>query len=532
MTARPCCALLLLALVLSMSAPAGAVTVRGRVAGGTGYLIAGTSAAGEGVSQKLGTAGTFALVFPGTSAAGASLQLVGPDGHYFGPVVLRHRGRTAYLTLAGRSVNLGPITLADGYARAKRQAAARVVDRRHVASADASGRPVGAGRLGVVAAAPGGSVRRAGSPGQHEQGADDDGDGIINAFDADDDGDLVLDNNDQDNSGESGGIFSTLFVDLAQSLNANIGEVTAAAIDAIIADHLNLIFFFDDGQFPDETIASADVDCFTLPYCARGTGTAIMGGLSESSPDLPRGQPWINYDPNGDGLPNLEPIVSHDGHSVHAASILPHATTAEMAPGDAYTVIFTTATGTHALPRSLPPYFVTTPAVVSYDAGAGPQTVTYPVASGAPGTGGNPIAMTSESLTLTLYRPQRPGIAGAESAAYVDVGHLHYGIPLDVNNQEVACAGDYSGLSPTLTAADGSGGDFALQLFPLTDAADDAAPDPARTISFTIDLGSCLRRAGADPTGLTISLGITATGESRPGGVDRTAQMLNVRLPG
>jgi hypothetical protein len=507
--------------------------VKGKVRGGAGFTVIGTSAAGEGVSRTLGPDGSFALVFPGPSARGASLQLIGPGGRYFGPIVLRHRADTAFVALAGRSINLGAVVLGEGYATPRRRLPRSAVSRSRIARADAAGRPLGAGRLGVVAAAGGGVRRVAAAEAGEGAGEDPDGDGIVNAFDADDDGDLVLDNTDPDNRGESGGMFSTLFVEnLAQSLNANVGAIDPAAIDVLVRDHLNLVFFFDDAQFAGQAIVSADVDCFTLPYCAPGTGTAELTGVSESAPDLPRGRPWVDYDPNGDGLPNLEPIPGFTGGPVHATSIRPLSTTAEIMPGDAFDVIFTTPTGTIRLPRSLPPYFVTTPAVVSYDGGSGPQAISYPVAPGAPGTASAPIAMASERLTLTFYRPQRPAIAGAESGAYVDMGHLHYGIPLTAGGGEVACAGDYTDLSPTLVDAGAASGDFALQLFPLTDTADDAAPGSDRTLSFTIDLGACLRRASVDPTGQILHLGLTATGESRPGGVDRAAQTLWVHLPG
>jgi hypothetical protein len=514
-------------------APAlAAKTVRGTVTGGDGFVVIGTSAGGEGVSQRLGQDGRFALAFPGRSARGASLQLVGPDGRYFGPIVLRHRPGKAFVTLSGKSVNLGTIVLGQGVAAPVRPAPKRAVALGRVAHADQEGRPVGAGRLGVVAAS-GGSARHAvaGEPGDGP-GDDLDGDGIVNAFDADDDGDLVLDNVDADNSHESGGVFSTLFEDLGQSLNVNVGQVTPEAIDALMRDHLNLVFFFDDAQLEGRTILSADVDCHTLPYCAPGTGTAELTGISESSPDLPTGSPWIAYDPNGDGFPNLEPITSIDGRPVHAASIRPLVTTGQIAAGDSFDVVFTTSTGTVRLPRSLPPYFVTVPAIVGYDGGSGPQSIAYPIAPGAPGTASNPIPMTSETLAVVFYRPQRPAIAGAESGDYVDMGHLHYGVPVYGGGGEAACAGYYSALSPTLAEGASSGTDFALQLFPLTDTASDAAPSADRTLAFTIDLGACLRRAGVDPTGLTLQVNLTATGESRPGGVDRAAQMLTVRLPG
>ena len=521
--------------VVLAATPAGAVTIKGKLKSGQGFVVVGTSATGEGIKQTIGADGAFKLAFPGTQARGATLQLVSPSGRYFGPIVLRQRGGKAYIALAGKAANLGTIVLHEGYASPRKAIAGRLVDRKQVATADAHGRPLGAGRLGVVAA--GASLRRSvaredGGGQTINPGADDDGDGIVNAFDADDDGDLRLDGVDADNSHESGGVFSTLFIeDLAQTLNVSVGAVTPAAIDALVHDHLNLVFFFDDEQLAGRTITSADVDCGTLPYCAPGTGTAEFGGVSESPPDLFHG-PWVNYDLKGDGLPNLEPITSHDGRGVHVASIRPLVTTAEIGPGDAFDVVFTTTTGVVRLPRSLPPYFVTVPAAISYDGGGGSQPITYPVAPGAPGTGGNPIALATEQLTLTFHRPQRPAIPGAESGAYVDMGHLHYGIPLNAGNREVACAGDYSNLSPTLTAASPANPDFAFQLFPLTDSADDAEPSADNTLSFTIDLGSCLRRAGVDPAGQTLHLTLTATGESRPGGVDRAAQMITVRLPG
>ena len=142
----------------------------------------------------------------------------------------------------------------------------------------------------------------------HSPGSDPDGDGIVNAYDADDDGDLVLDNEDPDNSGEHGGVFSTLFVTLNNSLNANVGTVTRSAIDASVHDNMNVIFFFDQRELEGRTIQSANVDCHTLPYCAPHVGTGESTGVSESSPALPRG-PWVNYDPDGDGFPNLEPIT-------------------------------------------------------------------------------------------------------------------------------------------------------------------------------------------------------------------------------
>jgi hypothetical protein len=98
--------------------------------------------------------------------------------------------------------------------------------------------------------------------------------------------------------------------------------------------------------------------------------------------------------------------------------------------------------------------------------------------------------------------------------------------------QEFGCGpGAYSALSPTLHPA-GSSDNKGAALWPLLDTADDAAPDPSRKLSFTLDLGGCLRSHGIDPAGKLLNLPLTAVGEARPGGMDRAAQSIWVCLPG
>ena len=154
---------------------------------------------------------------------------------------------------------------------------------------------------------------------------------------------------------------------------------------------------------------------------------------------------------------------------------------------------------------------------------------------GTPGeSSGNPIVLESERLTLTFWRPQRLSIPGVDRGTFTDMGHLHYGVVPGGLPQEVSCAGSYANLSPTLTAEPSTGvfPSQGAELFPLADSADDAAPDPARTLSFTVDLGACLRAGRIDPAGRTVELTLTAAGEARSGGQDRGAQNIAVRLPG
>ena len=63
------------------------------------------------------------------------------------------------------------------------------------------------------------------------------------------------------------------------------------------------------------------------------------------------------------------------------------------------------------------------------------------------------------------------------------------------------------------------------------DSADDARPDPTHTLSFTVDVGACLRGAGFSSTGRSVFVTLTAASEQRQGGQDRAAQSVRVQLP-
>ena len=55
-------------------------------------------------------------------------------------------------------------------------------------------------------------------------------------------------------------------------------------------------------------------------------------------------------------------------------------------------------------------------------------------------------------------------------------------------------------------------------------------PSVVDTLSFTLDVAGCYAAAGAATPGGTVALTLTAAGESRPGGMDRGAQMVYVRF--
>jgi hypothetical protein len=537
-------ALLSACALLAASATAHAATpsmkITGSLRGGGGMTLLALSPAGTAVQQKLGASGRFTLTVP--RGQGVTLQLVTAGGRYFGPVVLASKKGKAYSALApAKSVKLGKLSLRAGFAAPRKPLAQTSFDRTRALVADKKGRPLGVGKLGLVKM-PGlrmASTRTlaAGGP-PASAGADSDADGLPDSLDMDANGNGLIDSYDADARSPSSGLFSTLFLGFGQALNANAAGVTRTQIDAAVGGEnmFNMIWFFDDGLFKDQglTVTGAHVDCGALVYCRRGDGTAIMGGLSESSPTTPRNVPWVTFSPDGSGLPNLDHLTSHDGNSVWATSIQPRVGTGELRPGDTYDVVFGTSAGDRHVPVVLAPYFVTTPTLASYAVGAGAvQPVSYPPAPGTAGSGPDtPIQLdASGALTMTIWRPQRLAVPGAETGDFIDMGHLHYGVTgaTPAGNREVACGGRYSALSGSLSETPASG-NFGDSLFPLVDNGADSAPSILDTLSFTLDVAGCFAAAGGGAPGTTTSLTITAAGEGRPGGMDRGAQTIWVRF--
>ncbi|HEY3018586.1 MAG TPA: CARDB domain-containing protein [Solirubrobacteraceae bacterium] len=519
---------LLTAASLLAAAPAHASSpaVTGTVAGAGGWTLVLLRTSGQSSTVRLAANGAFRLPL-GRGARGATLQLLKPGGRYFGPVVLGRAGRGRVLTaLSGRAGALGRIRLGAGYATAKAPKGA--VSRAGAARADADGKPVGAGRLGLVAVK--GAHSRARTAGAGGAGTDPDADGIPSALDADDDGNGKVDAVDSGSRSAGAGLFSEAYTLMSNSLNANAAGVDAGAIDRFVHDFLVLNFFLDGHQAKGATINSIDVDCLGLPYCRAGAGTGIVSSSNNSLADRVD-RPWTSIDADGDKLPDvpLMPGVMH-GQDAWAIAIRPRVTTAQIAPGDTFQLHFRTDRGDVVEPTALTLYFVTTPAVAT----AQGQKIAYPATDATLGNRSNPIMLDGDRVDLSFWRPQRAALPGEDGLR--DMGHLHYGMTPHVeggSNEEFGCgAGAYSSLSATLRPGDATHDSFFNSLMPLQDTSDDAAPSRDRTLGFTLDLGSCLRSHGIDPTGKLVSLPLMATDEPRPGGMDRAVQMLWVCFPG
>lgn len=525
-------------MLASDASAAKPVTVSGAVEGGKGMTVMALGPSGAAVRERAGAGGRFKFKLSAAQARGATLQLLDAGGQFVGPVVLSGKGRKLYLALSGRSVVVGPIARHDGYARARKSVTRSALDRKQTVVGDAKGKPIGAGKLGLVRV--GGGNRRASAAGT-TPGGDGDRDGVADIVDIDANGNRVIDRFDP-KAAQSAGLFSTLYTSLGQSLNVNAAGVTATQIDSLISGEgfFNLIFHFDEGYVRGRTIRSAHVDCGTLSYCQRGSGSATISGVSESGPSLPRGTRWVDYTPDGSGLPNLEQITSHDRRNAYAMSIAPRATTAQLRPGNTFDVVFNTDGARVHFPTVLSPYFVTTPALASYSSGGAETGLDYREIASAPGANhGNPAVLESGKVKLTFWRPQRQAVPGAEAGEYYDLGRLHYGVVPNTTEPgssgggpEFGCKGFFSDMAGGLVDGPTTRDTFADELSPMVDEAADALPDPARKLSFTLDVAGCLRAHGVDPASRTVSLGLTAAGEVRPGGSDRAVQSFVVKLPG
>jgi hypothetical protein len=519
--------------VVLLPASAPAATVSGTLTRGHGYTVIALSSSGQSSKSAVASNGRFSLRIPGRAS---TLQLVKPNGTYFGPVVLRRSGRKVLLELSSRGGKLGRVSLKRGFAAAK--APTKAVSSRAAVRTTKTGAPLGAGNLGFVRMpARAKRMLRASPAGAGEgdlPGADPDGDGVPSTFDADDNGNKTLDGVDPVTAKTStAGLFSDVQVMLARSVNANAGGISRAQVDAFVKNNTSLNFYLDPAYARGSTISSVDVDCGTLAYCRPGDGYATMGD-GGNSPTGVQNQRWTSLDANHDSFPDV-PVNQNGGDrshgEVHSIEIKPNATTADLHAGDLFQLRFTTPAGVLTVPTALSLFFVSSPALASYDAGAGNVNIAYPATNSTAGSDGNPLRMSGDKITLTYWRPQRAGL-GSEPD-FVDMGHLRYGIPVSLGNRELGCgASRFSGLSQTLAPAPGASDGIYNQLFPLQDSADDAAPNPANTLKLTFDIGGCMRANGIQPAGQQIRLPLEAVDESRPGGTDRTAQTIAVCLPG
>lgn len=503
---------------LASGSAATAATVRGTVVGAKGYTLLAMSRTRIVAMRTLPRSGRFSVKV----GRDVTLQLLGRNHVFFGPIIVAHAAGRAYEALTGRALDLGVVRLRSGYAMPSRHISTTAVDRHQWARAARVGKPVGAGNLGLLVGQRQARARMAaatqGGPnaGPLPPGGDPTHVGIVTAFNADVTGAGVPNNENAASAQASGnGLFTEIFQPLEMSVNADAVGVTPAQISDIVKQDLRLDFYLDGNAAGGSSVNGVSVDCGSLSYCASGIGSATV-----TNPSNPTGVRWDGSVPANPGRPG-----------VFSTQIAPNVGTDQIHPGDVFLVHYATPGGDVIQPTTLTTYFLTVPAVASYDTGGGAQPVTYPVAPGAPGTRGNPIRMNSGKLTLSFWRPQRAALPG-ESGSFYDIGHLHYGIPISTPSGQMGCPAQYySGLSPTLQIDQASQDSFYNAQFPLQDAAPDAPANQGNTVALSLDLAGCMAAQGAS-TSAPINIQVSAVDAVRQGGTDRSVQTLSVCLPG
>jgi hypothetical protein len=538
--------LLSTAFFFSAEATAQSVTVDGVLSGKAGYTVYLVEKGGKTSSSVVKSNGRFS--FSRVTRArlkGASLQMSDADGQYAGPIVLGGAGSKVATTFSGKLANakqkkisLGKITLNPGYgALAKKAAKAlgAVVGKRTAKAL--AGKPIGAGELGLVNTGSRANVRAFVAGMATDAGGDEDQDGIPSAFDADDDGDLILDSSDPDSAG-SDVPYTTMVLDIRSALNAHVrGGLTDAAIDATIGGE-NLFVLATFISLPPEQSGGATgghIVCDdALTYCRPNTPLGYSSGVSESSDAFRR--PLAELLTSA-GYPRMEKINSLQAI---VAAIQPRVGRGQFRPGDVYEAVVTSNTADITRKTfTVAPYFVSGPALKSYDAGAGEVTVDYnsvDANSGSvPGTSpGDPIVLPpSGLLTMTFWRPQRAAIRSDESG-YYDWGNLNYGVT--VGDVQATCAGLFSNVSSELVADTTPFGTGDSIFFnqganpaPYRDSTGDRAAAVGNTLTFTLDVKGCATRGGGSGTG-TSMIAIEARGESVTGGQTTARQSVYVQF--
>ncbi len=504
-------AIIVICAMFIAAAPATAAMVSGTLTGGRGLHVVVVQS--NGTSKKAtitNTKGTFKVV--GATLAGASIQLVGSNGTYFGPVLLGGSGNKVYETIKGSgNLALGTFKRKSGYGAARAPVGRYFTTVAYTVAAK-DGKPIGAGKYGRVKVGNGTSTLK----GYNGQGRDADLDGIPGAFDIDDNGNLIIDNVDRTTrSGRSlrrfspalravcptpdqpqpagctppggapsGGtpaaaaatefkLFSNYKLTDATSINVSIPGITGivALIDAAVPTTVTLAT-----QVMGAT--SSTLDCLGNTYCAPHGAYPLVNSVAASY--------------TGAFL-NLSKGTTGD------AQILPGAARTAIGSGNAFLQI----DGTTSYPGVLNFVFNTAPALKSFNAGwVFDQDMAYD-ASGVSTHGGvtasgmtpsTPITTGSfggTSIMVTFWRPQRaalPSEAWFGSAnPWTDIGGLAYRADTPnapTGSTKRSCAGGYSaGSANGVAVTAGTDG--------IVDPALDAEASAANTISWTIDLATC-----------------------------------------
>ncbi len=488
----------------------------------SGYTVALVGFNGRYVSSR---SQRFHLRAPGRRV---TVQLINPRGEYAGPVVFGgSSSRVITGVKAGADLGRIDVVAAKGYAHPARRVARKRLDPARWAYAR-HGVPIANGKnLGLVDFK--GKKNGGAGPGQDEAHL-----GIPNELDIAVPGRHIIKElapapRHARASAAFGGLArasavhispaigewtSTLIGGIGGSLdetvNADAAGVTEGEIDTAMENNLSISTVLNK-MSPSPSLV--ELDCNGLSYCSQGgPGEALLNPW-----DGPVGSsqyaafPAISRDPETGFGELVGPNVPNDGLIAPIAGgssgfvLYPRATSSQIGSGNVITTASTIDGVTTETPQTLGFVFETTPAITSYADTAGhSRTIEYPERSG-PGTEAFKVAPGPNGdivVTLTFYRPQRPGVAGAGEAPFMDIGHLGYTLsvvtPGQTQLQPPCDPSDYSNLSPTLSITTGNTLSAGSSACVLVDSAGDqpASPGSPNTLSFTIDLTRWLAARG------------------------------------
>ena len=446
-----------------------------------------------------------------------TVQLISPGGKYAGPVVFGGTpSRVITGVKAGTSLGTIDVVAAKGYAHLARKLAVKYLDPARWAYAH-HGVPIANGKnLGLVNFK--GKKNGGAGPGQDEAHL-----GIPNELNIAVPGTHVIKElaglpkqkaisrafsdparaSAVASPAATGQWITTLSGNVDQTVNADTAGVTVPEIDAEMQNQLFL-------QIPVvENLPAGlvvELNCNGLSYCSQnGTGEAWLNAFSGAYPGQTEPFPAVSLDPSTGFGELVGPAVPNDGlispgSDGQAFVFYPRATSSQIGSGDVITTETTIGGVTTDTPQTLGFVFETAPAISSYSDTAGDAgTITYPDTTGFGSPDGNAINVAAGPngdvvVTLTFYRPQRPGVAGAGEAPFMDIGHLGYALSVltpGQNQLQTPCdPSDYSNLSPTLSLISASLPATGPNACVLVDSASDqaATPGSTNTLSFTVDL--------------------------------------------
>lgn len=493
---------------------AGTVTITGKTPANFTVLMVGKN--GNSTAVK---GGKFKLKVSASTAKGASLHLVSSNGTYSGPVVLKYdkKKKSGNTLLSGKSGDVGSIAMKTGYsiAAAKKTTAISTSAKIPVST---SGKPSGAGRMGIPTSTQAKAVRTFGvskwADGDAPNGADTDKDGLPNTLDIDDDDDGKIDLVDDSNPSKAITTGSLLFLDISKTINLHAGmDETSmqAAIDSIFKSNNNFWIGLGLNTGSQEAPDGIHISCAAdVLWCASSSPATLFGTGTNGAAEK-----WADKKADGFGLslpkgngPNCDTTSSPMlGGMCSAPStnfnrqFIPQLPSADVKPGSLFTMNFTKGgTIAKSVAGSLSPYFASVPALKEVTVGGQVKNIDYSLKGvngngGASGTQGNPIVVpaSNKTITLTFWRPQRSGVSVAGEGKYVDMGSLRYGFYIGVNR---IC--DSGAMTPVSAALLSSAGGQEFAHTPLLDTVKDSVPNSANTLSFTVDLSKC--EGGAAPT--------------------------------